>query len=189
MNPVSPNFSPKSVFSPACTDTLWSTTQLEMVWTQKILLDANYITSICDWGCGLTSEALISWWITIWKKDFILSQIISIPWGWNSFFLPTKPFFNPQNRSTLGQGLRSRSMQHLNHHKNMEIWIRGPHRSYLFELPTLGAHKSQGVVLVDISNHRGHPVPILSENGEPSHHGRYSQRGIHIQATEIVINC
>lgn len=60
--------------------------------------------------------------------------------------------------------------------------------SYLLQLATFGAHEGQRVILVDVGNDRSHAVPVLREDGNATHHLRHAQGGIHIQATEIIIN-
>lgn len=61
-------------------------------------------------------------------------------------------------------------------------------RSYLLQLATFGAHEGQRVILVDIRDDGSHAVPVLREDGNATHHLRHAQGGIHIQATEIIIN-
>lgn len=156
--------------------------------TKKNLLAVNCIKSGWGWGCGLTSETFNCWWTTTWKEDFLLSHINSIPQGQNADFCQQKHFLPSK------QVMHSKTVFTPNARLQISIrtWkseLKSHNRSYLLELPTLGAHKSQGVVLVDVGNHWCHSVSILSENREPSHHGWHSQGGIHIQATEIVINC
>lgn len=60
--------------------------------------------------------------------------------------------------------------------------------SYLLQLATFGAHEGQRVILVDVCDDRSHAVPVLREDGNATHHLGHAQGGIHIQATEIIIN-
>lgn len=69
-------------------------------------------------------------------------------------------------------------------HKNQNDYTL----SYLLQLATLGAHEGQRMILVDVCDDRSHAVPVLREDGDATHHLRHAQGGIHIQATEVVIN-
>lgn len=60
--------------------------------------------------------------------------------------------------------------------------------SYLLELAAFGAHEGQRVVLVDVRNDGSHAVPVFCEDWNATYHFRHSQRSIHIQAAEVVIN-
>lgn len=60
--------------------------------------------------------------------------------------------------------------------------------SYLLQLAAFGAHEGQRVVLIDVGDDRSHAVSVLCEDRNATYHLGHAQGGVHIQATEIIIN-
>lgn len=69
-----------------------------------------------------------------------------------------------------------------------DVLISDTSSSYLLQPAALGAHVGQRVVLVDVSDHRGHFVSGVREQWNPADHLGHPQRRVHIQSAEIIVD-